>query len=112
MTGQLGKQHQTIIDLLSDGQWHCSNEIDFRDYRRRVGELIDGDNGTKIKYPIQKELCRGRCGRNHGSSVNWLRLAIEIAPSNGDSVVPRKTPRINDFRASSVKSACCPSAVA
>lgn len=75
----LGQQHQFIIDLLSDGLWHCSNEIPFRDYRRRVQDLIDGVNAEHKKYPIKKELCRGRCGRKHGSGVNWLWMeGVEV----------------------------------
>jgi len=74
----LGNQHKFIIDLLSDGKRHCSNEIPFRDYRRRVQDLIDGVNGDRTKYPIQKEACRGRCGRKHGANVNWLWLEDKI----------------------------------
>jgi len=73
----LGKQHQYIIDLLVDGRQHCSNEIPFRDYRRRVQDLIDGKNSEHKKYPIKKEPCHGRCGRVHGANVNWLWLETD-----------------------------------
>lgn len=85
----LGKQHQFIIDLLSDGKPHCSNEIPFRDYRRRVQDLIEGLNAEKKRYPIKKELCRGRCGRQHGSGVNWLWMeGLEI--SRGGAAVAHR----------------------
>ena len=88
----MGIQHQFILDLLSDGRWHCSNEIPYRDYRRRVQDLIDGVNVEHRRFPITKELCRGRCGRNHGAGVNWLRLAIEEMPQDDKRPVHEKTP--------------------
>lgn len=78
----MGIQHQFILDLLSDGKWHCSNEIPYRDYRRRVQDLIDGINAEHRKFPIQKEFCRGRCGRKHNATVNWLRLEAHQMPRN------------------------------
>ncbi len=103
----MGSQHQFIINLLSDDRWHCSNEIPYRDYRRRVQDLIDGVNAEKKKFPIEKELCRGRCGRTHGSNVNRLRLMSSQTSTaqRGEALPPQTVSQDVPAKAA----LCCPS---
>lgn len=91
-------QHNQILNILSDHQWHCTvefDEIPMRDHRKRVSEL------QKLGYLMETEKCRGRCGRPHSSNVTWRRLL--------------KSPVASDFDRSEVlpelpaSGACCPS---
>lgn len=60
--------HQKILKLLSDGKWHCGNEITslfIKDDRKRISELREKG------YNIISELCD--CGR-HTSNIFKRKL--------------------------------------
>ena len=60
--------HQRIKKWLSDGQWHCSTELDYmRDARKRMSELVKGG------VPIEGISCDGRCGKVHKSKTLKMR---------------------------------------
>jgi hypothetical protein len=92
--------HEFILNLLKDGQKHCSNELPFRDERARVGELRRGKNKWGIKFDIGGEPCKGRCGRVHNSDVHWLWLVNpdqikEIDLPDDKRLVSEKSPPIS-----------------
>jgi hypothetical protein len=88
--------HEFILDLLRDGKRHCSDEIPFRDYRARVGELRRGKNKWHRKFNIQGVECKGQCGRTHHSPVHilWLEESAQVQeftrPTEQRAVQPEK----------------------
>lgn len=68
-------QHQQILELLSDNKYHCGVELRESlycyDARKRISEL--NQRGITIK----SEPCKGRCGRNHNSSIHWYCIPIK-----------------------------------
>jgi hypothetical protein len=97
--------HEFILNLLKDGAKHCSNELPFRDERKRISELRAGKNRWHKKFDIGGEPCLGRCGRTHDNpDLHWLWLVNpgqikEIDLLNEERPVQEEKPRINDFRA-------------
>jgi hypothetical protein len=72
-------QREQIKEILSDGQKHCAIEfvenVCLIDYRRRICDIreeLKSDNKT-----VESEPCKGRCGRNHKSPVNWYWIKGE-----------------------------------
>ena len=68
--------HQKILSWLSDGEWHCSIELDFcRDARKRISEL-------NAPYPKDEPLiagipCDGRCNTIHKSKNLKMRRLLQ-----------------------------------
>ena len=68
-------QHEKILDIHSDGQWHCSTEIEYiRDQRKRISEL-NAEQREKTGYDMFEAIsCDGRCGKTHNSRLFMRRL--------------------------------------
>ena len=80
--------HQRILNWLSDGQWHCSTELDYmRDARKRISEL------NKPEVRIDGISCDGRCGTTHKSkSLKMRRLMAFLSPSESFQVAETASP--------------------
>ena len=68
-------QHEQIIEIHSDGRWHCSTEIEFmRDQRKRISEL-NLESFKKTGQPLlEAKPCNGSCGKKHNSRLFMRRL--------------------------------------
>lgn len=101
--------HERIKNWLSDGEWHCSTELDYmRDARKRISELI------KSGLNIEGISCDGRCGKTHKSKTLKMRRLVpqayagaetpQIAPNpsfGSNSMSPRvKTQQRAEFKQS------------
>lgn len=66
---KLSPQKKYLYNLLKDGGWVCSNEIDpfyVRDYRKRLSEMR-GEG-----FVLESEVCH--CERKHRARVHKYRL--------------------------------------
>ena len=65
-------QQTQIINLLSDGEYHCPTaELFMKDDRKRISEL------RKMGYEFDSPPCDKKCGINHSSRVVMRRLMAE-----------------------------------
>lgn len=65
----LSPQEKLIVNLLSDGAWHCpTKELFMKDDRARISAL------RKKGYVIGDKLCTGTCGMKHYSKPKMRRL--------------------------------------
>lgn len=65
----LSPQERMIINLLTDGMWHCpTKELFMKDDRARISSL------RKKGYVIEDKLCDGNCGMKHYSKPKMRRL--------------------------------------
>lgn len=73
--------HQRILEWLSDGDWHCSTELDYmRDARKRRSELNMGEK-DEDKKRIQGIRCDSRCDKEHKSvTLLMWRINPNFAP--------------------------------
>ena len=87
---KLSPQHEAILALHRDKQFHCSTEYEYiRDHRKRVSELNnDGKNGEPIGYLYEKGwILKGVPCTMHNHKGNlFMRRAEKI--SSGVQIVP------------------------
>ena len=80
----LSPQEKQIIDLLSDGEWHCpTKELFMKDDRARISALLK--KGYQI---VSDRYCDGSCGMRHNARVKLRRLVS--MPESVDSLVKRQ----------------------
>lgn len=63
---KLTPQHKQILNILSDGQFHCGTvfiNCYIKDDRKRISEL------NEMGFNIIAEKCDGRCQINHNSGI-------------------------------------------
>lgn len=71
----LTPQHKRILDLHSDGEWHCSTQIEYiRDQRKRISELNAGG------YTFEAMKCNICKPHKHNSNLLMRRLLSKHTP--------------------------------
>lgn len=72
---KLTPQHERILAIHADGDWHCSTEIEFiRDQRKRISELNHGG------YTFESMKCNICAPHKHNSNLKMRRLVTNPIP--------------------------------
>lgn len=80
----MNNQHETILGILSDGKWHCSNEFYAQyiaDPRTRLCELQKKkDEHGHTSYHFDRRKCQNLTHKHKGGSKEWMLLNVEKRP--------------------------------
>ena len=86
---KLTPQQTQIINLLSDGEYHCPTaELFMKDDRKRISEL------RKMGYEFDSPPCDKKCGINHSSRV-VMRALVKTPEVDSPTLKIRDSALVN-----------------